>query len=465
MISKATARVIRFNCINGRYRRATEANAYLGGVVPFGYDVEVLELAGRRRSQLVVDERPMLSAEGELVELDGAIISEAGVVRWLYEQKARHRWTHIRICRALNDAGIPTASQHARGRHRKHTWPKGTMAEEQAELLPLRQWLPDTVGKILRNPIYRGEMNYGSGRASGGTNRSKRQPVKQRYLAIVAEALWHQAQDVMAENEKNSGRNNKRHQYLLRGKVFCSCCTTIQGTPRRWAGWTQVNPKRGYEIGYYLCPTSQRRRSGYTENPARCPLGMIRQAELEADLWAKLLSHIQDSEGTLAKLRTQAAAHAEREAALLEERDSLRARQVKREAVHKRTVTLITEGILTKAEGKERLEEVRAEIDALTAQIHALDQQLQASEVDEGQLHQAGEHLADWQAKLRGPFTWEQRRAAVEQFVKAIRVTVGKDGGTELVYQFAFDPEPVLDTVGSPMLGRSRTGSGSYRLS
>jgi hypothetical protein len=86
--------------------------------VPWGFDV--LADAGedddlRRHGSHLEPDRELIPG----VLLDGQPLSEAWVTVWMYERKALDRWTHVKIWAALNRAGVPTATQNARGAPKK----------------------------------------------------------------------------------------------------------------------------------------------------------------------------------------------------------------------------------------------------------------------------------------------------------------------------------------------------------
>jgi DNA invertase Pin-like site-specific DNA recombinase len=449
------------SCMNGKYRRAHEWASYLGGVVPWGYDVlpdlRHGDTGDRRRNRRTHLEPDVVLIEGVLLE--GQPITEASVTKWMYERKARDCWTHIQICAALNCAHIPTPTQNARGRHRNHTFHRKVPQSERHVQLQLRQWNPDTVGKILRNPIYKGRRDYGSGRASGGMNRTGREPVRQQYPPIVSEELWQQAQDAMQRNEDNFGRNRKRHRYLLRGLIFCTHCVSVHGEPRRFVGWTAVDKKHGKETTYYLCPSGTKRRAHYRDGISPCPFNYLRADQLELALWGNLISDIQDSEGTLARIRGQASRREEQYASLQRCRDQVRALQVKKERAKGNTIAAMSEGVITREEARVELERQGEELTRLQTELVDLDRQLADLSLIEKQIQAAGDRLSYWRAKVDQPFTWDEKRQLIEQFVKEILVQEGPDGEVEILYRFCYDPNPAPIRLchGIPISARDAT--------
>ena len=102
--------------------------------------------------------------------------------------------------------------------------------------------------RILRHPAYKGTAYFGrkkavykdigklkrQGHGRLRFPRSVPQPVENWISvpvpAIVSEDIWNLAQDLLKRNAKLASRNNKKHNYLLRGLLVCEICgSTLQG--------------------------------------------------------------------------------------------------------------------------------------------------------------------------------------------------------------------------------------------
>jgi site-specific DNA recombinase len=101
-------------------------------------------------------------------------------------------------------------------------------------------WNPSSVGGILRNQAYAGTayanrtrtvpakqrksalLPVGSGKSSVQRPREEWIPVS--VPAVVSQEMFDRVQDKLSLNQQTSPRNNKAHQYLLRGLVSCGQC-------------------------------------------------------------------------------------------------------------------------------------------------------------------------------------------------------------------------------------------------
>jgi hypothetical protein len=171
---------------------------------------------------------------------------EAGVVRRIY---ALHREGNgvINIARRLN--------------------------EEGTDFRQGRRWSRSTVRKILGNPIYRGELQYGRssrnpdhGRVEGELFYLHHEPrvvVRDGLPAIVSKEEWAAAQLIRASRPgvaKGASGRAFSSRYLLSGIACCRCGRSIVG---------QKGPGDGYL--YYCC--SEQRRKGRRG----CNCGYLRQ--------------------------------------------------------------------------------------------------------------------------------------------------------------------------------------------
>ena len=155
------------------------------------------------------------------------------------------------------------------------------------------RWCTTVLRSVLSNPVYLGQVF---------ANRLRRHPAEQRRSAllpigrgqgsarltdpaewiavasvpaIVSQEQFDRAQERLSYNRRMAQRNNRVHQYLLRGLVSCGQC-------RR--GCTGRHTPKGYD--YYLCRTK-------TQLPVmmpgeRCPARYIPARPLEELVWRDL---------------------------------------------------------------------------------------------------------------------------------------------------------------------------------
>ena len=172
----------------GKLHRAREG-AMVGGHASFGY--RFIRRTESQRARLEID------------EYQGAVIRK--MYGWLTEEKLS-TWA---IAKRLSVNNVPTARSAAR-------------------------WQPMAVHKMLTNPVYKGEYRY---------RHSAEQVVTIPVPPIVDKATWEAAQAQIQENSKFSRRNNKRHQYLLRGvDTVSSLRRNLHWICTAWLQRLQVQP-------------------------------------------------------------------------------------------------------------------------------------------------------------------------------------------------------------------------------
>jgi len=170
-------------------------------------------------------------------------------------------------------------------------------------------WLRSTVYRILTNPAYVGrtycyththketDKHYLDNRKSRKTS-IEIKPYSEGILiegatpAIITEALFSQAQDVLKRNKQKSSRNGKV-QYLLRGHIYCSRCG------RKYWGysrWYKGKPDKSNQR-YYYC---MGRRSIIT--PIKCDNRGYQADQLEGMVWEQVEKLVSNPEFILTEL-------------------------------------------------------------------------------------------------------------------------------------------------------------------
>lgn len=401
------------NCLDGRYRRAHEGG-YTGGVVPYGYRV-----AGTRRKWLEPDP------------------AEAAIVRQIYSALVDERASCVQIARRLNALRVPTACQsQEEGRHRRHcTNVRGL-------------WSNTRISRIVRNPIYCGERQFGA------SNQGRRGTVTQRVVPLVDPETWARAQKRLEENLIVS-RSNAKYEYLLRGVVFCTHCG------RRCYGKTMNKGKS--PTSYYICNRKTLHLQGYEPDLPPCPMRHVRADALEGDVWSKLLPLILDADATIQKLQVRLEDGDGQQSSIRETIDGLRLAVERKRTARRRAVDLATDGLITREELADQTKRLEAEGEELEAQIEELTHQLSSEQHREQLVRRAGEWLRHWQEKLSGDVTPAVKREAVECFVVRIELTQTEDG-IQPTYDFVLNPSgrshaPYVTAYGIQLLRLTVPGS------
>jgi hypothetical protein len=276
-------------------KAAALAGEFSGGGIPYGFDRVLVERGdGRRivqriprgqRVKLVIPK----DAKGQKLwkeylspipedDPDPARQLERQTALWIWEQFATRTWSYHGLAEYLNRQEVP--SPEAAYRPDKEC-----------------RWCPDTVKRILLNPIYAGVVRTGgSGKGKyhrlvqgevspvdPGTHRTYDNPG-----AIVAELPWEglvskevgERVRARVQERKRTGTQYREGGYLLNGVLKCGHC----GGPMY--GGT-LRPKRGtrqYEYRKYTCHSP-------TKQPGTCRHYSIAEKRIHKALVGKLLGH------------------------------------------------------------------------------------------------------------------------------------------------------------------------------
>lgn len=190
-------------------QRAARLGNWLGGIIPFGYQV--------------VDKHLQVSDD----IIPGYNLSEADIIQLIFDLSGNQKMSAIKIADYLNALNIPTRYDlnGINGKRKKNT---------------SSSWYPSRILSIIKSTTYKGTHEYGK-RASNKESKIIYRPVP----AIVSEDLWAKANETLKNNQIMSMRNSTR-EYLLRGMIKCgNCGRTYIGT-----AYTGSSKEK---IPYYIC--------------------------------------------------------------------------------------------------------------------------------------------------------------------------------------------------------------------
>ena len=210
-------------------RRAAEQGKWIGGPIPFGYDL---------------DSNGALTPSARVV----AGMAENELARSVFERLAAGSST-IKEARRLNELEVFPGRRYS---HKTVTMRR-------------KNWLPSRINAMVRNPVYKGIHVFDHSMG----------PIERKVAALVSPSLWQAAQDGIARNR--SGSNRRRREYLLKGLVFCDDCGCCFGGTM--GGWANTR------VAFYRCAGAL----GVMEpDPAqRCSAKAIRAVALERVVWAE----------------------------------------------------------------------------------------------------------------------------------------------------------------------------------
>lgn len=235
--------------------RAAREGRYTGGIVRFGYRVEGT------------------SNEARLVPADEVVIAagmtEAGVMRHIYQRLGVDGWSCWDVAEELNALGVPTTYQRdGRGIRGKRT---------------RETWTPGGVRNKVKETIYRGELQYGR-RA-----KKPREVITAEVPAIVSAELWQAAQETLKKNRSRA--TNTDRVYPLQSVIRCGHCG------HKYTGsWI-------HQASWYRCNGALRRLLGLEQG---CSGKMIKGAHLEPLIWADIERWLRDPGSIIEELAEEA---------------------------------------------------------------------------------------------------------------------------------------------------------------
>lgn len=163
---------------------------WTGGPVPFGYEVKAKKLG--------------------INETEAPIVREAFALFLKYRQAAI-------VARLLNDRSM---------------LPRGATNNPAKQGL---RWTKDSISRLLRNPLYAGQMMYGKELHPG------------QHPRLIDEATHHQVMLSLAGKRRELRYTGVNHDYVLRGLVRCGRCG---------AAMSPASTKKGKTVHrYYRCCT------------------------------------------------------------------------------------------------------------------------------------------------------------------------------------------------------------------
>ena len=355
--------------------------ALVGYFAPYGY--RFVRRTEAQRARLEVDD------------------AQASVVRSMYRWLVEEHLSTRGIARRLTERGVPTARGAA-------------------------QWQPTAVDRILRNPAYKGSFLYQraesvlpSRRLSADPYRHRRKTGRRprpendwipiRIPSIVDEPTWEAAQGQLRDNAIHSRRNNKRHQYLLRGLVRCPRC-----------GGTYTGAfQHGHR--YYRCTRAD---PAISSTGKRCPPGAFLAEPVEKTVWEAVSDALQSPEVLAHEYQRRLALASSPQGLEVERRHVSLA--LKRVHVQEDRVT---DAYVNEAMDLERY---KAEMDRLRQRRDELQraaQEIDQRERQELDSRRALEHLESFcQRVARGldNLTFEERQHLLQLLVERITVEDGR---------------------------------------
>jgi site-specific DNA recombinase len=294
---------------------------------------------------------------------------------------------------------------------------------------------------LLTNPAYAGQIfanrmrtsppqtRYSALRPVGHSKGTRRPTDVAEWIAvasvpaIIIREQFDAAAARLVYNRRMAPRNNRVHQYLLRGLVSCGCC-------RRACTGRRLPP--AYD--YYLCRTKTQLR--LLVPGERCAARYIPAKPLEELVWQDLCDVLQHPE-----IIAQAMERARGGHWLPQEwqarRENLRRGRTSLTQQIERLTEAYLGGVVPLAEFERRRRETEGRLGALERQ----EQELLADARDRHETARLADHAEEFCRRIRNGLAsadFERKRALLELLVDRVVVT---DGEVEIRYAFPTGPD------------------------
>ncbi len=368
--------------------------------------------------------------EGYLVIDD----EEAKVVRLIYELSLKGTGTRS-LAEKLEAEGVPTRyNKIGTGTltfKNKHT---GKLTTKEKSKI---KWAGNTIRGIIKNPIYKGERNFG-----GKTYDAP---------AIFDEVYWSKVNDNLKNNQNNTGKKVE-HKYLLKGLLICGKCG------RNYYGRTRVNKKDNY----YMC-SSKRYKS---EN---CGNRSLNIDVLESFIWMRffkttelqklITEHLKSSSNNekIEQLEADLATFERALGSLSNEREN--------------AVKLAIKGLLKEEDIQPEMERIDRAILDLKTKVKNVKEQLDSYSQIDKKVAEIGTDLG----QIKKSTSFNDKRDIIRKYIKSITILY-REGWYTLEIAFSINGMPVetyeidklykvaiqVDSSGNRIVVHLKTGELTY---
>ena len=366
------------------------------------------------------------------------IDAEAKVVRMVFDAYTQQGLSINAIARLLNECQIPTRTIQTR-------------------------WERSTVWGMLRNPAYQGKAAYGKtqlrprqritrplrqrqgipSRNSANQERPRQEWIVVPVPALISEEVFALAQEQLEKNKHHSPRRTIEPT-LLQGMLVCQQCG--------YALYRTSTRTSKQKLNYYRCLGSDgyRRLKG-----SLCQNRPIRQDYLDQFVWNEIIRLLEDPALVQAEIdrRREVARNAD---PLRRRNEELGREQARLDKNIERIVTAYQEGLVTLAQLRQRMPELRKHAQAVGSELHSL----RMAVMDETKYLQLAETLTGFRTKLREraeTFEVRERQQVLRLVVKEILV-----GADTITLRHALPiPQSGPGSNGSPAPRSSSSGATS----
>ncbi|MFC4768689.1 recombinase family protein [Effusibacillus consociatus] len=359
--------------------RAARKGKWLGGIVPYGYRVN-------DEGYLEINEDPLPGKED---------MSEAGVIRLIYDLIANQKWTTPKVADYLNALHIPTSYSKDDRKVKK-----GKRKESTAGI-----WRPGRIRNMVINETYKGIHYYGK-----RTNK-QRELIPRIVPAIVTVDVWDKAQQVLKENQIEAFRNAKR-QYLLRSLIRCGTCgLTYHGT---------AYPDRKTKVkAYYICGGKTSYRGPYQ---GKCTSKNLPAEWLEERIWESCVSFIENPGEAMQELAATMQVQISKKEDFETEKSLIMKAIQDKDNEKQNILDLFRRKVIGSSDVELQFQKIEQEKLALQQRAREISEKIDEETDLADKFNSLQQLLTGLRDKLHGDMSFEVRREIVKTLVKEIEV-------------------------------------------
>ncbi|BAU27585.1 site-specific DNA recombinase [Aneurinibacillus soli] len=383
--------------------RAARDGKWIGGIVPYGYRVN-------EDGYLEINEDP----------LPGLDLSEAGVIRLIFDLITNQDYGSIKIGEHLDALGIPTAYTKDK---RKVKRGDGKRREKTSGI-----WQQSRILGILKNEVYKGIHFYGK-RAS-----RQRELIERTVPAVISEEQWEEAQRALKRHRIESQVGSLNN--ILKGLVKCGECGRSY--------YLHSYGQKGKTLYYYVCLG---KTTHHTRNGGRCSSKNVPREWLDSMVWNDILNFAANPGNILEELKPDVEKQQDNRERLQQQRNLLRKALKEKETEKQSILDLFRKKFISSIDVEIQLGKIEKETKQLQQEEKNLSFLIENEQVVETQLQNAESVLNELQTKVSQDIDFEAKFRIVHSLVKEVKVhTIKNPEGrdkAEVAIRYLFMQTPI----------------------
>ena len=338
-------------------------------------------------------------------------MSEADVIRLIFELIANKGYSTIKVCDYLNLLKAPTS--YTKDSRTKLS--KGKRKEATAGI-----WRPNAIQRIITNKTYMGIHEYGK-----RSKKENREIITRNVPGIIDSGLWETAQKVLKSNQLESIRNSTR-EYLLRSLIKCgNCKCTFTGVNYR--GRTGR-----IDSAYYVCCGKQNYKGPYD---GKCKSKNLPAAWIEKYVWDDVVNFINNPGEAIQQLEDNLEIKKSEKENWIKQKEQLLYNIENKDNEKQSILDLYRSKMINNKDLELQLMKIAKEIEQSEKLVKEIDKDLQSKNSIETKFNSVEYLLSSLKTIInKEDITFEDKRYVILSLVDEVNVTTLED---ELKHKYA----------------------------